>query len=624
MSKRKVKSLLDLPSNGVYLRVFMDDMVVVDVHQSSSDRLRLHYPVSGRVANHGQAGWSENPQVQILVTQEPQTQQTCPNRRCGKRAIAFALAIFTTVVLLFTLPITLERSHKKQVRPIGTTVQLDYGTYSGNPISAEVNSFLGMRFAAPPTGERRWRAPAPPEAFEGIQNATHMGSDCKVDEDCLFVNVYAPSSATENSKLPVWFYIQGGGYAGLCCNNNNTQVVATGNIIVVSINYRVGAFGFLASEQLRNDDDLNIGLLDQRAALGWTRKNIHKWGGNPDHIIIHGASAGAGSVAHHLVAYGGRNDDLFIGAAAQSPYIVPELPVADLEWQFKRYVSDAHCNHTDDVMSCLRSQDLRVLQAANTNQPFPGRQNSSSRAWGPVIDGDFLQDHVLNLFEQGKFIDVPMMIGDEPYEATMLAPNATTPEEVEDFFNQNDPTLNSTQLQSIVDWYPQGGISTIDHANYYGVINQAYSEATFICPGMAISQAMSNRSASVWNYNFNVSTTDSWSRGLGAWHTIDGGAIFGPYAYGIPLPDPAIAYQTYNAKFVDYMMNYYLSFVKTLSPNTLKHADAPNWGSFIENGIRQRLNLESSNTGMMNVTRSLADTCAFWRGLQRSSDLEWS
>lgn len=99
---------------------------------------------------------------------------------------------------------------------------------------------------------------------------------CSEAEDCLFLDIYTPADATVGSRLPVWVFIQGGAYSGLCCNGNNTEVTSRGNIVVVSMSYRVGAFGFLASEQIRANGDLNIGLLDQRAALKWTRDYIQQ------------------------------------------------------------------------------------------------------------------------------------------------------------------------------------------------------------------------------------------------------------------------------------------------------------------------------------------------------------
>jgi len=144
-----------------------------------------------------------------------------------------------------------------------------------------------MRYAAAPLGDLRFRAPQEPKEEHGLQNATNFQPICvgtgeeasdSLAEDCLFINVFAPANATATSKLPVWFYIQGGGYAVLSnADYNGTEVVTQSDkgLVLVNFNYRVGALGFLASEAVRDNGALNAGLLDQRKALEWVQKYIH-------------------------------------------------------------------------------------------------------------------------------------------------------------------------------------------------------------------------------------------------------------------------------------------------------------------------------------------------------------
>ncbi len=152
----------------------------------------------------------------------------------------------------------------------------------------------------------------------------------KTSEDCLFIDVYAPTNATITSNLPVYFFIQGGGFNF----NSNANYDGSGlvnasehGIVVVTFNYRVGPYGFLASQEVRDSASasLNNGLKDQRKALEWVHKYISHFGGNPKHIVLGGDSAGAASIAYHLTAYGGRDDNLFVGAAAESVSFAPIL-----------------------------------------------------------------------------------------------------------------------------------------------------------------------------------------------------------------------------------------------------------------------------------------------------------
>jgi acetylcholinesterase len=145
-------------------------------------------------------------------------------------------------------------------------------------------------------------------------------------------------------------------------------------------------------------------------------------------VVIHGASAGAGSVALHLTAQyalllsilrnilltvcsGGRNEGLFVGAIGESVFFPTQPQVSELEWQFERYVNETNCAGTADELECLRSQDITVLQAANVPSPYPGRTSSPRFYWTPTIDGDFIQDYPYVLLEQGKIIKVPIIFG---------------------------------------------------------------------------------------------------------------------------------------------------------------------------------------------------------------------
>jgi carboxylesterase type B len=166
-------------------------------------------------------------------------------------------------------------------------VDLGYAKYRGSTNGQGVKEFLGIRFAAPPVGDLRWRAPADPEPVTGIQDATAYKAICVgegqtvsagvLEEDCLFLNVFTPASAT-SKKLPVWVYIQGGGYVSDAGGNyNGTEMIAASghDIIHVNINYRVAQLGFLGGSALGDGGDYNVGLLDQWKALEWVQSYIH-------------------------------------------------------------------------------------------------------------------------------------------------------------------------------------------------------------------------------------------------------------------------------------------------------------------------------------------------------------
>ena len=188
-------------------------------------------------------------------------------------------------------------------------------------------------------------------------------------------------------------------------NYNGSGLVRRGNIVVVDINYRVGPYGFLASSEVQQGASLNNGLKDQRMALQWVQKYIsfvslprravstwpnsdQQFGGDPNHVILGGSSAGAGSIVLQLSAYGGRNDSLFIASAAESQSFPPVLTVAESQYQYNNLTARLGCAGQNDTLACLRGVDVLTFQQNNIQVPYP-----NTRA-APIYVG-FLEQHYL-------------------------------------------------------------------------------------------------------------------------------------------------------------------------------------------------------------------------------------
>ncbi|KAJ0418642.1 carboxylesterase family protein [Aspergillus carlsbadensis] len=475
-----------------------------------------------------------------------------------------------------------------------------------------------MRYAAPPVGDLRFRAPQEPPRTKTIQSAVAHGPICigmdqesseTISEDCLFINVFAPSTATKASKLPVWVYIQGGGYmTNANANYNGTEVVreSGSGLIVVNFNYRVHALGFLTSEELASDGDLNVGLLDQRKALHWVKEHIAQFGGDPDHIVIHGVSAGASSVAYHLAAYGGRNDNLFVGAITQSPYWPSQLTVAESEEPYAQLKARTNCT----TLACLRAIDAAALLTTDgTGGPHPLLRAQFT----PVIDQDFVRDRLYRLYEQGRFLSLPLMVGGTTDEGSIFVPDAASPAEVSNYFQALYPDLNGDQLKLINTYYPKRAPVPL-HAPYFPSASAAAGDALLICPGIHQSSSMARYLRSgkskpkVWNYRYNVQDPTNNAIGLGVMHGIDSEAIFG-VEYG---GDTTASIRTINAGIVPIMMSYYISFVKTLDPNSLRDLSAPVWKPWDGCG---RLRVETNNTMMEELVEADQERCAMWKTL---------
>ncbi|SPO00870.1 related to triacylglycerol lipase II precursor [Cephalotrichum gorgonifer] len=504
----------------------------------------------------------------------------------------------------------------------GPKVSLDYATYKGTKVGNGVDQYLGMRYAAPPVGDLRWRAPRDPPKVKGVQKAQRWGPICygmnhglpgHEDEDCLHVNVWAPSGANEKSKLPVWVYIQGGGYTA----NSNHDYKGTsaieesgGNLVFVNFNYRVGLWGFLADERVREDGDLNVGLLDQRHLLRWVKKHISKFGGDPDHVVIHGVSAGAGSVALHLAAYGGRDDNLFVGAVAQSIFFPAHPRVDELRYQFNATLDRLGCEDADNPMACLRGLSKESLQQeGNQGQPFPGRSSGSRWYWTPCVDGDIMEDTPSAMFGSGKFITVPVMLGTTTDEGSIFSANAASSEAFTSFMQDNYPGLSDDDVEAMLKYYPKEE-PVPRHLSWFPTTSRAYGEATFICPANLVLDSFDAAGSPdrAWSYRYNVWDADQQASGRGVEHTFDRAAIHGPDC----TPGSPRSYSSYNAPMVPLMMNYYISFVRALDPNVHRLDGAPEWGTW-KGGSRLRLELNASK---MEVTdKGQRERCAFWGGL---------
>ncbi|KIJ51591.1 hypothetical protein M422DRAFT_26449 [Sphaerobolus stellatus SS14] len=524
------------------------------------------------------------------------------------------LALLTTVSVGIAAP----NAHNPPI------VNLGYSTYEGTALNNGQNQFLGIRFAAPPLGNLRFRKPAPPVVTKGIQSAKELGSVCfgvgsgvssGLSEDCLFLNLWAPADATPQSKFPVFFWIQGGGYcADSNANYNGSELIqSTGNnMIFIGINYRVGPFGFLASEKIRENGDLNAGMLDQRMALEWIQQHITAFGGDPNRVVLIGASAGAGSVAMHMVAFGGAPTNLFAGGFGISPYLPAQFRVSQLEWQFDLFASRAGCGTAADALACLRSQNSTTLQTANVGMAFPGRTNNALFAFSPAVDGDFLTDFPIRLFEQGKFVKVPAIFGDDTDEGTIFAANASSAAAVASFMMDNFPQLSEKDTDTINALYPlETPNPFLNHAPFFASASAAYGEFTFVCPGLLISSMIAQHNK-IWNYHFNVLTPANIAAGLGVSHTSELPNVFGPG--NTPAGSSTATFDFDDISLTPILQAYYTSFIRDLDPNAHTVKGSVFWPQFSSNS-NKRILLQVNATTVETVPQSQLERCNVWKGL---------
>jgi para-nitrobenzyl esterase len=319
-------------------------------------------------------------------------------------------------------------------------VRIDSGLVRGaQGNGSEVRVFKGIPFAAPPVGELRWRPPQPPAAWSGVRHCDVFGPICPQfagqpgsfyqlefyllkqpkSEDCLYLNVWtAARSPSEKRPVMVWFY--GGAFTEGSGSLPSFQgeALAEKGVVLVTINYRLGAFGFLAHPELTAESPHhasgNYGLLDQAEALRWVQRNIAAFGGDPGNVTIFGQSAGAmgvfaqltsplsGGLFHRAIGHSGSGV-LFIG---------PEGTLAQAEEEGVQYAASRGAGSLRELRALSWEALLGADRAAYESQHF-----------GPVVDGWYLPEPPGRLMAEGKFHDTSLMVGATANEATTFVPN---------------------------------------------------------------------------------------------------------------------------------------------------------------------------------------------------------
>ncbi|EXJ73775.1 uncharacterized protein A1O5_03537 [Cladophialophora psammophila CBS 110553] len=531
------------------------------------------------------------------------------------------------------------------VLAVNPLVHLDYASYKGTALPNGVTQWLGMRYAAPPTRSLRFAAPQDPPGVGSIQVADKHGGICigtgsnahdpRFSEDCLFLDVYAPSHVTDTSKLPVYFFIQGGGFNfnSNANYNGSSLITASGHgLIVVTFNYRVGPYGFLASREIEDSASasVNNGLKDQRKALEWVQKYISQFGGDPKHVVLGGDSAGAASVAYHLTAYGGRDDGLFVAAAAESVSFAPILTVQESQYQYDNFVKRLGCGPRttsqdstmkDDTLSCLRSKSTAELQAQNNNVPYPGARHPPLYMWNPVLDNEMIQNYTYVAFDNGDFIRIPVLFGDDTNGGTVFTPRSTSSlAQSNTFLHDQFPNLTFEQLQQINQLYPNKGPQFPNSGSWWRQVSNVYGDMRYMCPNLFISSAYSRYGVQGnWNYWYNVHDAAQVRQGLGVPHTVELSAIWGPENTNGAAP-PSYRQGGPNAWIVPLMQSYWISFIRTLDPNPFRMQSAPVWQEFIApneegsagTGDWMRMLFDTAQTSsMVEVSTSVRKRCHY-------------
>jgi len=443
----------------------------------------------------------------------------------------------------------------------------------------DLRIFRGIPYASPPVGQARWKAPSKVKPWSGVRPATEFGPACAqpsgrdgsiysndlgpTSEDCLTLNVWAPVTA---SKAPVFVWIHGG---ALVSGSSKEKVydgarLAAQGIIVVSINYRLGVFGYLAHPELSAESPLgisgNYGLLDQIEALRWIRQNIGSFGGDPSNVTIAGESAGGLSVMYLMASPMARG--LFSKAIAQSAYMIstPELkqrkfgaPAAE-----EAGTALAAAVHAPNI-TALRAMDASALSVAAAAANFSPFGN---------IDGHVLTGQLVDVFDRGEQAPVPLLAGFNSGEIRSLTflvlPDPANAAEYERIIRERYGDLANEFLRL----YPSANV----HESILATTRDALYGWT--AERLVKKQAALGQPSFLYLFDHGYPTADA--AGLHGFHASEL-----PYVFCTPNRTPPrwprIPATPEEEKFSDAMMQYWSSFARTGQPRA---SHQPDWPSY--------------------------------------------
>ncbi|KAL2848980.1 Alpha/Beta hydrolase protein [Aspergillus pseudodeflectus] len=536
---------------------------------------------------------------------------------------------YTSLVTAFLmlLPAALGASSTPTV-----TISSPQATIIG--LGGQVEEFPGVPFAKPPVKDLRFKPPVPITKPYGVYKATENKDICpqfigsttdgysllpkalaslfnapffqqsilSASEDCLYLNVHRPAGTKRGDNLPVLFYIYGGGFQ-LGWNSMYDgkpwvkESVRLGKpIIVVTVAYRIGGFGFLPGRQIHAEGSANAGLLDQRLGLQWVADNIKAFGGDPEKVTIWGESAGAWSVFDQMALYSGNHTyngrPLFRGAIMNSgTFLAADATDApQAQGIYDKVVDSAGCTNAPNTLQCLRDLDYTsYLNAANSVPAMLG-YNSLALAYLPRPDGLVLADAPDQLALENKVAKVPYIAGNQEDEGTIFAlfqSNITTEELLIEYlgnvFFQN---ASKQLLKEFIDLYADTNTNGAPFRT--GSKNNIYPEFKrlaaiigdheFSLSRRIFLEASEQASPDVptWSY---ISSYNYGTPLLGTFHGSDLLQVF----FGI-LPNYASA--AFQA--------YYISFVNTLDPNDGNKGTFAHWPRW--SGGHQLLNMYANHS----------------------------
>ncbi|PKS10995.1 hypothetical protein jhhlp_002754 [Lomentospora prolificans] len=504
---------------------------------------------------------------------------------------------------------------------VAPLVDLGYTQLQGVSQASGATQWLGVGYAAAPVGVMRFGAPLDPPPTREVVDVTQFKPIClprspndftmqpnrrfNVSEDCLYLNIFAPTAATAEEPVPVMYFVQGGGFeSNSNANFNGSALAMFGDIMVVQVNYRVGPFGFLQSQEVEEQASLNNGLKDLIQGLRWLKRHVSKFGGDPNQIVIAGDSAGATSIALLLAAFPDEDPGLFQGAIMESVSLATIRDMSQGQEQYQCLVDAAGCSTAPDSFACLIAANASALQTENCQ-------------FNPHLDDRLIQAPMLTRFAEGKYLRVPTIAGSCTDEGTKGVPKDTdTIEAALEFVNnQASGALSEESLALIRETYLDVEQPTFNNSGrFWRHLATAHGDFRAHCVTAKIQDAQARDGVMTWNYRYGVLDEEQEMLGFGAYHTVELNGVFGPNNTDGAPPK---SYAGDNAPIVPVTMAYWAKFVRSLDPNAaaaefvaqVESGDMPEWMPWTTES-KQRLLFQTGNTQMEEMPQEQQDNCA--------------
>ncbi len=480
-------------------------------------------------------------------------------------------------------------------------------------------TFRGIPYAEPPVGSLRWQSPQPAKPRANVLNAIKFGSRCcqvgppdgnilggtrsfMGSEDCLTLNIWAPK-AKENTLRPVMFFIHGGGNVqGSAVNPlyDGKNLTEKGGVILVTINYRLAQFGFLAHPQLtaedKNQSSGNYALLDQIMALDWVRDNIKNFGGDPSNVTIFGESAGgvnvfclvasplaAGKFQRAIVESGGFGINVPLKDTANSSQ------VESAEEFGLRFVKESGCGTSSDSIACLRSKSPEELFKVLTGDAGVINRFNGGTVYGPNLDGYVLKESPIVALQANRHNNVPIMIGTNKDEATIFT--VMLPIDTKAGYRKTIKSLFPSISKQILKQYP---IS--DYPSPRDAFNTFFTDLSFVCPARWAGLMSSINQPQTFVYSFNNVFEIPQVKPFGAFHGQELLFVFNNFLNLPPTQD--------QRKLSETMLGYWTNFAKTGDPNG---TGLPNWSRHNQSSDSYQV----LNTNITSQSGLRKDFCEF-------------